>query len=163
MIRTILLSFICVFISIQAYSQAPDAFQFQALVRNTSGELVVNANVSLTFRIHKGVPVGTVVFAETHANVQTSLGGVANVQMGKGVSSINSFKEVNWADGPYFIETLIDYGTGSINIGTQQLLSVPFAQYAKNANNVKLKSPNGKLWSIYVDDAGVISTKEITE
>ena len=163
MIKSILLSFICLFMSMQAYSQAPDAFQFQALVRNTSGELLVNTKVSVTFKIHQDMPVGTVVFSETHANISTSAAGIACLQIGKGTATVNSLSKVNWSDGPYFLETLIDYGNGSVNLGTQQLLSVPFAQYAKNADNVKLKSPNGKSWSVSVDDSGVISTKELTE
>lgn len=163
MIRTILLSFICVFISIQAYGQTPDAFQFQALVKDATGKLLVNTQVSLTFKIYRKNLAGTPVFSETHTKVSTSVAGVANVQIGKGTASISSLKEVNWADGPYFIETVIDYGSGSVSLGAQQLLSVPFAQYAKNANNVRLKSPNGKVWNISIDDAGVISTKEVIE
>ncbi len=162
MIRSILLFFVGICTTFQVYSQAPEAFQYQAMVKNTSGTLLTNKDVTVSFKIHQEIPIGTVVFSETH-QANTNAAGIVNLKIGKGTASVGTLTGINWADGPYFIETEIDYGEGTINTGTQQLVSVPFAKYAENAENVLFKSPNGKLWSISVNDEGVISTKEVTK
>lgn len=162
MIRSILLFFIGICAALQVYSQAPEAFQFQALVRDAGGTVVKNKDVTVSFKIHQEIPVGTIVFSETHQAV-TNAAGIVNLKIGKGTAVTGKLSNVNWADGPYFMETEINYGEGSVNTGTQQLVSVPFAKYAKNAENVKLKSPNGKVWSISIDDEGGISTQEVTK
>ena len=162
MIKTISFLFICFFAGIQLYAQTPDAFQYQALVRNTSGAAMLNTNVTVSFKIHQKTATGSVVFAEWHQTA-TNASGIVNLQIGKGNAEVGRLGLVNWVDGPYFIETEVDYGSGAVNTGTQQLFSVPFAKYAENTGNVKLKSPNGKVWNISVSNQGEISTIEVTE
>ena len=162
MIRSILLFFVGVCVTLQVYSQAPEAFQFQAVVKNVNNTIVANKSVNVSFKIHQEIPAGSVVFSETH-QANTNAAGIVNLKIGKGTALEGTLGEINWADGPYFIETGISYDGTNISLGTQQLVSVPFAKYAKSAENGQLKSPNGKVWSISVNDEGVISTQELTK
>lgn len=162
MTKTFFTLIICCFTGMQIYAQSPDSFQYQALVRNNTGEILTNTNATVSFKIHKGTTNGDIIFSETHQTTSSAT-GIISLQIGKGTAGHARIEQINWADGPYFIETEINYDEGTINIGTQQLMSVPFAKYAKNAENVKLKSPNGNTWTIAIDNDGKITTTQVTE
>jgi uncharacterized protein (TIGR02145 family) len=53
------------------------------------------------------------------------------VQLGSSVSLGN----VNWANGGKFMQVELDLGSGFVDIGTQQLLSVPYALHSEHAGN----------------------------
>ena len=73
------------------------------------------------------------------------------------------FVDVDWSEGVYFFETLVNQGTGYESLGSQQLLSVPYAKCAVTADNVHVKSPDGKLWKIIVSNDGTVSAEAVTE
>ncbi len=70
------------------------------------------------------------MFRETHAAV-TNAYGIVNLNIGAGTVTSGSMSSIDWSAGPYFIKITVD-GT---EIGTSQLLSAPYALYAKNAGN----------------------------
>lgn len=148
--------------SITLFSQSPDAFQYQAMIRDTNGILISNQVVTVRFKIHQTNTVGSVIFIETHQTTTSKL-GLIHLKIGNGTPEYGTIALINWVNGPFFIETEVDKGSGYISTGTQQLLSVPFSKYAQNTQNVQLKSPNGKLWNISIDDNGNISTVEKTQ
>jgi len=145
--------------SITLFAQSPNAFQYQALIRDINGALLSSQLVSVRFKIHQTTPDGSVVFIETHS-VTTNTLGLVHLKIGTGTAEHGTLAMINWVNGPFFIETEVDKGSGYVSTGTQQLLSVPFSKYAQNTQNVQLKSPNGKLWNIAIDDNGNISTVE---
>jgi hypothetical protein len=57
-----------------------------------------------------------------------------SIEIGAGTATTGTFSEIDWATGPYFIKTEIDPAGGSnyTITGTQQVMSVPYALYAKN-------------------------------
>lgn len=146
------------------FAQVPNTFQYQAVVRNDDGTLLANMPVEVKIKIFKGAPDGTAVYEETHT-ASTNAGGVVNVRVGSGVNRSRSFlfADIDWSGDTYFIETQLDRGTGYVSAGTQQLLSVPYAKYARVADNVHVKSPDGKRWRIRVDNDGSISAQAVTE
>ena len=121
----ILLSYLA---SIYSFSQSPAEFNYQAVLRDASGNIRANAGVTLNIQILQGSPAGTAVFNETHT-VNTNNFGLVNLEIG----SYNpaGFSAIDWANGPYFIKIIVD-GT---EMGTSQLLSVPYALYAKEAGS----------------------------
>lgn len=143
-------------------AQSPDSFQFQAVIRSNDGALHSEKDVTVKFSIKQGTASGSTYFIEKH-KTKTDKVGIINVQIGKGVSEHGSLSQINWANGPYFIEIEVDKGAGFESVGTQQLLSVPYAQYSKSSENVQIKSPNGKVWNIIINNDGTISTQEITQ
>ena len=62
--------------------------------------------------------------------------GLVNLEIGAGTTT-DDFTTIDWANGTYFIETAIDAAGGSNYsvMGTSQLMSVPYALYAKTSGN----------------------------
>lgn len=154
--RTLILS-VFFAASIFCNAQAPDAFQYQAVVSD-----VKDANVNVRFSIRENTATGTKVYSETHAT-KTNAFGMVSLQIGKGTPVTGTFSGISWAKGVYFIETEVDNGSGYVSTGTKQLLSVPYAKYANNAEKIQLVSSGGKKWTLTIDDQGAISTQEVIE
>ena len=117
-------------------AQAPEKFSYQAVVRNTTNQLVTNAQVSVRVSILQGSADGEALYVETHSAV-TNANGLLTLEIGGGKTEQGAFDRINWANGPYFLKTETDPNGGnkySIT-STQQLLSVPYALYAKEAAN----------------------------
>ena len=135
--KKIILSIVAVAIlSINSFGQAPEGFKYQAVVRNASNTILINQAVGLRMTIKQGSIVGTTVYSESFAST-TSANGLVNVEIGNGTPISGTFANIDWANGPFFIETAIDATGGSnyIVMGTSQLMSVPYALYAKTSGN----------------------------
>ena len=117
-------------------AQAPEKFTYQAVVRNANNTLVVNAQVGVRVNILQGTATGNAVYSETHM-VSTNANGLLTLNIGDGSVLHGIFANIDWADGPYYLKTDIDpNGGNNYNItSTQQLQSVPYALYAKEAAN----------------------------
>ena len=119
-------------------AQSPQKMSYQCVVRNSAGALVPNQAVGMKISILKGTSTGTVVFSETYSpNPQTNANGLVTVEIGSGTASVGTFAGIDWSAGPYFLKTETDPagGTSYTITGTSQLLSVPYALYAKTASN----------------------------
>jgi len=126
-----------VFLPQPANAQFPMKMSYQAVIRNTSQELVKNQTVGMQVSILQGSVSGDAVYIETHVAF-TNTNGLMSVEIGAGVVVSGNFVTINWANGPYFIKTEID-PTGGTNYSvtsTSQLLSVPYALHAKTAETV---------------------------
>jgi hypothetical protein len=146
-------------------AQAPDAFHYQAVVRNDDGSALTSQTVNLRISIHTAA--GDTVFVETHTAV-TSAAGTVNLQVGRGTPQRASLADVQWSGNSYLLGIEVNrQGTGNaaeyIVLGSQQLLSVPYAKHAATAGTLRIQSPNGKRWKVKVDNTGTLSTEEITE
>ncbi|MBN2274585.1 MAG: hypothetical protein JXR41_00130 [Bacteroidales bacterium] len=111
--------------------QAPEGFNYQAALRDASGNLLAGTDVSVQISIIQGSTTGTQVFTETH-NTKTNGVGLINLQVG----SVNTtdLGNIDWSAGPYYIKLAVN-GT---EMGTSQLLSVPYALYAAHTDNLEL-------------------------
>ena len=127
--------FTFIFASIVAFSQAPNAMSYQAVIRDANNNLVSNQSVGMQISILQGSAGGSSVYTETQT-ASTNDNGLVSIAIGEGSTS-DDFSNIDWANGPYFIKTETD-PTGGSNYtitGTSQLLSVPYALYAKSAEN----------------------------
>ncbi len=115
-------------------AQAPFGFNYQGVARNSFGTVFSNANISLRMSIRDLSINGTVVYSERH-NVSTDQYGVFALQVGNGTVISGTFNTVNWAVGTKFLQVELDPngGTSFTNMGTTQLLSVPFSIIAGGA------------------------------
>lgn len=120
-------------------AQPPQKISYQAVVRNSTNALVTNQPVGVKITILQGSATGTPVFAETHTPT-TNANGLINIVIGTGSPAINGLLDVVWSTGPYFIKTEIDPagGTAYSITSTSELLSVPYALYAKKAESTNL-------------------------
>lgn len=114
------------------WAQSPQKMSYQAVIRNSSGELLANAYIGMKISILQGSVTGTEVFSETHETA-TSSNGLVSIEIGGGRPATGTFNSIDWASGTYFIKTETD-PTGGSNYsisGTSQLLSVPYSIYAE--------------------------------
>lgn len=118
-------------------SQVPQKMSYQAVVRNATNNLVVNTQVSLRISIIQGTVSNTPVYVETQS-ATTNDNGLLSIEIGGGTVVLGTFSDINWYSGIYFIKTETDLtgGTNYTITGTSQLLSVPFAFYAKTAESI---------------------------
>jgi uncharacterized protein (TIGR02145 family) len=107
------------------HPQSPLGIPYQALMRNADGTVMASSAVSLTFMIHDGSATGTVVYQESHALTSNAQGLISCV-VGNGVVSQGNFANIHWGSGAKFLHVMM----GSIDLGTQQMLSVPYALYS---------------------------------
>ena len=126
------LLFLCM--SLFTLAQAPNGFKYQAVARDASNEPYKNVNMSVRISLIKDGSTGTIDYSESHM-VTTSDLGVFALEIGAGTALSGFFTDVNWSDHPYYLKVDIDPTGGSsyIPMGTSQLLSVPYALYAKES------------------------------
>ncbi len=116
------------------FSQVPQAFSYQAIVLDGSANPVTEQSVGVEVQILDGAINGPVIYTETHT-VDTNMNGVYTMAIGQGTPVNGNFTEIDWADGSKFLSISQDI-TGGSNyefIGASQLLSVPYALYAGQA------------------------------
>lgn len=126
----------CIFFSLilKINAQAPLSIPYQAVARNTSGNIIANQLVSLRFSLHDLTAGGVVVYRETQTITTNSL-GLFNVNIGQGIVVTGTFAGINWSSGSKFLQVELDAagGVNYTNMGTQQMFSVPYALYANTS------------------------------
>ena len=124
-------------------AQAPQGFNYQATVRNTTGELIINSNVYFKFNVIQGSQTAVPIFTETHDVPTDDLGQVTLI-IGEGTANTGVFSEIDWSLGSYYlgIELSINGDNGYVAMGTTQLLSVPYALYAAHSGNATPTIPD---------------------
>lgn len=130
--KTLLSVFLLIFIAITGFTQVPNAMNYQAVVRNSSGEIVANQNVSFRISILQGSESGSSVYSETHVSATNNF-GLANLKIGLGSVENGVFAPGGWGSALHFLKIEFDPAGGSnyIHMGTTQLLSVPYAFHAQ--------------------------------
>ncbi|MDG1428409.1 MAG: hypothetical protein P8P87_05935 [Crocinitomicaceae bacterium] len=142
--KRLLLSFAFLALSRGTFAQAPQGINYQAVIRDGVGVTLNNTNVGMKISIIQTSPGGTVVYEESFATT-TSQYGLVNVVVGQGTVISGNFSLIDWAVGPYFVEVAADEngGTSYTTMGTQQLMSVPYALYAENSGTAGPAGPQG--------------------
>jgi len=122
-------------INTSIFAQAPQKMSYQAVIRNSSNALITSTPVGMQISVLQGSSTGTAVYVETQTP-STNANGLASVEIGGGTVVSGNFSTINWANGPYFIKTETDPtgGTAYTITGTNELMSVPYALNAANAN-----------------------------
>jgi len=119
-------------LSISLWAQSPEKMSYQAVIRNSNNELLTNKEIGIEIKVLKGSITGNAVYVETHT-ATTNANGLISLEIGSGNATSGSFSTIDWANGSFYIQTKTDPngGTNYSIIGTSQLLSVPYALYAK--------------------------------
>ncbi|MEP2281012.1 hypothetical protein [Maribacter sp.] len=137
------------FISIAQFNEK---ISYQAVIRNIEGEILVKSPVGVKIAIIYQDINGSRVYEETHALV-TNENGLVTLQIGAGDVLLGNFSTIEWSNGPFYLETQMDLsgGTNYSITGLTELLSVPYALYAKTAGSVQSTNSN------YQNKADIIS------
>lgn len=123
-------------IALTVSSQTPPAFKYQAVARNSDGSLIQNQPVAFRISILQGGASGTLVYQECHT-AATNNYGLVNLEIGRGSVLSGTFSSIDWASGQMFLKTELDPGGGTayIDMGTTELLSVPYALYSGQSSS----------------------------
>lgn len=133
--------------SVVAVAQTPELMSYQSVLRGSNDQLIKDSTVGLQISILQGNINGSSVYTETHKPT-TNSSGVFTLEIGGGTPVTGVFSSINWGNGPYFVKTEIDPagGTNYSISGANQLLSVPYALYAKTAGVADSVKNGGGRW-----------------
>ncbi|MEZ4978188.1 MAG: hypothetical protein R2772_02725 [Chitinophagales bacterium] len=125
---------ITLFISATLFAQVPNKINYQSIIRDSNGMAVMNQAISIKIAIKPNNPLALAAYSEIH-NVITNDYGLVNLIIGTGQVSVGSFNTLNWESGIMYVETSLDLngGTNFVSMGTQQLITVPYAFVAQKS------------------------------
>jgi len=113
-------------------ANVPRGISYQAVARDAQGQAIVSAPVNVRFTLHESTPSGTAEYSETHALTTNEI-GLFHTYFGSGVATTSAFDSIVWSNTTKFLQVEIDLGSGYVDMGTQQLMSVPYAYRANEA------------------------------
>jgi hypothetical protein len=131
------------------FAQTPQAIPYQAVARNSASVPLSNQAIRVRFSVRDSLIAGTIVYRETHTTTTNSL-GIFNLNVGKGTVVSGTFAGINWGKNAKFIQVEMDAtgGTNYTDLGTQQMLSVPYAIRAGSVDPVVGESTIKSLTSL---------------
>jgi hypothetical protein len=115
-------------------AQSTQGIPYQAVARTAQGEPYVNASVQVRFSLREQSVIGTISYQESHSLITNDLGLFSTI-VGTGASSVSTFSAINWDQTVKFLQVEIDLGQGWVDMGNQQLMSVPYALYAASSGS----------------------------
>jgi hypothetical protein len=113
-------------------ANVPRGISYQAVARDAQGQAIVSSPVNVRFTLHEGTPTGTAEYSETHALTTNEI-GLFRTFFGAGTAITSAFDSIVWSNTTKFLQVEIDLGNGYVDMGTQQLMSVPYAYRANEA------------------------------
>jgi hypothetical protein len=118
-------------------AQSPQAINYQAIARNSSGNPIIAQPISIRISILQESINGNLVYTEVHQTT-TSLLGLFILKIGNGIPENGVFANINWGISTHYLKIEIDPtgGTNYQTFGTTQILSVPYALYANIAGKI---------------------------
>jgi uncharacterized protein (TIGR02145 family) len=142
--KTILFTFSLFLIFSIGSAQIPQGISYQAMIRNSTNQVVTNQGIGIRISIVKGLIDSTIIYQEIYnPNPKTNTNGIVSFSIGTGIPLIGIFDDIEWSDGNLFIKTEIDPlgGTEYSIISTTQLLAVPYAMYSQKTNEYEERDP----------------------
>jgi hypothetical protein len=123
----------------------PQGVNYQSIVRNAAGDPLTNQTISMLLTVRSGAPNGPAAYSERHTT-STNEFGLVNLVIGQGLPLPGmDFATINWGAESKFLTVSIETAPNIFDeLGSSQLLSVPYALYAQNAANGG--STNGDNW-----------------
>ena len=132
-------------------SKVPDGILFQAIAKDPAGNPAKGRTIYIKNAIIQSNISGAKVYVESHTIVASS-DGVFTIVIGKGkrVSGPNSINDLDWSNGPYFLNIKAAIGPTVpltnwiadehyIDMGTSQFWTVPFSLFAAKVEGFDLK------------------------
>ena len=116
--------------------------------------------MNLRLSVHNLSAAGTVVYSETRV-IRTNLGGLFSVQVGSAgtTSASGTIGGVSWLSGDKYLQVEIDPVSNNnyLNMGTVQLVSVPYAFNAVTAANALTVTTNANLTGAVTSNGNLTS------
>ena len=133
------LSILFSILSLTIMAQVPQGVGYQGVATDANGIELVNQSISIRASVLSGSANGTIEWEETHTTI-TDTFGLFTLTIGQGTNTTNgaqaSFADISWGTNTHFLKIEMDVtgGTNYSFMGTNQMMSVPYALYAESAN-----------------------------
>jgi hypothetical protein len=111
-------------------AQAPQGINYQAVARTADGAPLADTTLDVSLLIGQDVDLTVVDYAEIHS-ITTNAYGLFTLIIGQGAPTDGSFTAIDWTVGEKYLNVQV----GTLDMGTTQLMSVPFALYAATSGN----------------------------
>ena len=112
-------------------SQVPQGFNYQAIARDGSGNILPNTPLQAMMYVQSLSTGGTIFWKELHSSVMTNGFGLFTLVVGTGTrqteSTVATFDLIDWSVTSKYLKTEIYYSDSWKDMGTSQLMSVPYA------------------------------------
>lgn len=112
---------------------------YQAVVRDGSAAIYHNQPINVRFSIHDETATGAIEYSETSSATTNTL-GLFTLVLGNGTPTSGNFNAIQWSNSNKFLQVEVDLGQGFVDIGTQQMLSVPFAKLSEKSRSLEVQS-----------------------
>jgi len=159
-------------LSLNLFSQTPTGFNYQGIARDAAGNELVITSLDVKLSIRTGTMNGAIEWQETH-DVTTNDFGLYTIVVGEGTSTgvgtFGNFSDIPWSTANHFLQVEINFGTGLLDMGTTQLLAVPYSFISENVvnNDDADADPENELQvisisndTVYLSDGGFIELPE---
>jgi len=133
------LLFMLFFLSITNLSaQAPQKIDYQGIARNDDKSPISNQKLGVQISILKGSLQDNIVYQETH-EVYTDAFGLFTFPIGTGEVQSGIFSDLAWGEDEFYINIEIDKEGGNdyVDLGSMELMSVPYALYAESSGTAE--------------------------
>jgi len=151
---------------LHAQVSPPELISYQGIARNSSGSPLNNQPIRVKISILKGtMNISGRIYEEDHQKA-TNQFGLFTLEIGGGTvvscpGCVSSFSNIVWETDTYYLHVAISTDNGATynTVGTQQLLSVPYALYSKRSGFAMtsysaLNAPPG---NVTVQSTGIVS------
>lgn len=144
-----LLLILLVFIAGSVIAQPPNSIPITSIALDPMGNVAKNRTIYVKDIIFQGSAInGVKVWEEAHV-VTSNNDGIFTIYIGTGTKTattlLNNIGEIDWGNGPFFSNYKVAVAPSIpaswwipadnyVDVGTTQLLSVPYALYAGNAS-----------------------------
>ena len=159
MYKLLFTSYALLMLSLTAIAQSPQKINYQGIARDLKGNPLSNQKINIKLEIVSNIESSLIEYAEIQLT-ETNNFGLYTLQIGNGIVESGTFSNIKWENGTKFIKVFIDAkgGNNFEEIGTTQLLSVPYALYANKAGIAKelaeTKTRTGTVSSVSTHVAG---------
>lgn len=123
-----------VVITVGVYAQTPNKISYQAVVRDSSNNLVTNQQVGVKIEVKEG---STVEYSETHT-VTTNANGLFTLNIGDGSNLSGTWSNIDWdGNSPISVDVGVDPNGGSnyTLTSSSDMNTVPYAFHAETVSN----------------------------
>ena len=119
-------------------AQVPQGFNYQAVARDGDNAILANAALEVKIGLLQGSETGTLIWEETHSVTTNDL-GLFTLMIGDTTATYSggsaaTFADINWTLGSYYVKVEVNDGSGYVDMGSAEILSVPYALYAEEGN-----------------------------
>jgi len=120
--------------SVSLHGQLPKGFSYQAIARNVDGDLLTNTPLLVQFSLYS--PSGTLIWKEQHSVTTNQIGQftaeICNQNSLRTDGTAATLEDIDWVTEQLSLGIKIDDGSGLRDLGSQPLMSVPYALHAIN-------------------------------